>query len=241
MEKKFKALIVDDERLARKELILMLKEFNEIEITGEAADITSAKKIITDKKPDVIFLDIQMPGESGFDLINSIPIDTKVIFVTAFDEYAIRAFDINALDYLLKPVNPKRLKEAIDRLQLIEKEESGDYKRLDEDDRLLVAINGKLQFIKVNSITCISSAGDYTEIKTTVGIKGVALKPMKEWEQRLPEKMFVRIHRSTLINLDQIEKFDEWFNNSYRVYLKGVKEPFTISRRYAVKLKDRFS
>ena len=109
MSKLLKAIVVDDERLARKELILMLNDFSNIEIEGEAADISTAQKLLAEKNPDLVFLDIQMPGESGFDLINSIPVNTKVIFVTAFDEYAIRAFDVNALDYLLKPVNPKRL------------------------------------------------------------------------------------------------------------------------------------
>lgn len=237
----FKALIVDDERLARKELISMLAEFPEIKIAGEASEVSTAQKLIIETEPDVIFLDIQMPGESGFDLIDSIPIETKIIFVTAFDEYAIRAFDVNALDYLLKPVNPKRMKEAIDRLKSVDRETTDGTKKLVEEDRLLLAINNKLQFIKVSSIICISAAGDYTEIQTSNGIKGVTLKSLKEWEFRLPEKLFIRIHRSTIINLDSVDKFEEWFNNSYRVYLNSIKEPFTISRRYSSKLKDRFS
>ncbi len=237
----YKALIVDDERLARKELISMLADFPEITIAGEASEVSIAQKLIIETEPDVIFLDIQMPGESGFDLIDSIPIETRIIFVTAFDEYAIRAFDVNALDYLLKPVNPKRMKEAIDRLKSVDRETNDGTKKLVEEDRLLLAINNKLQFIKVSSIICISAAGDYTEIHTSNGIKGVTLKSLKEWEFRLPEKLFVRIHRSTIINLDSIENFEEWFNNSYRVYLKSIKEPFTISRRYSSKLRDRFS
>jgi two-component system LytT family response regulator len=116
MKNIFKAVIVDDERLARKELSLLLSEYPNIEIVGEAASVSKAQDLIAKLNPDLIFLDIQMPGESGFDLINTISTSAQIIFVTAFDEYAIRAFEINALDYLLKPVNPSRLKEAISRL-----------------------------------------------------------------------------------------------------------------------------
>ena len=243
MSKILKAIVVDDERLARKELILMLNDFSNIEIEGEAADISTAQKLLAEKNPDLVFLDIQMPGESGFDLINSIPANTKIIFVTAFDEYAIRAFDVNALDYLLKPVNPKRLKETIERIEQINisNSGSGDLRKLDEHDRLLVTLNSKLHFIKTKTIIYISAAGDYTEIKTTENQKGITLKSIKEWEARLPESMFVRIHRSTIVNLEFVDKIEEWFQKSYRIYLKTVEQPFDVSRRYTSKLKDRFS
>jgi two-component system LytT family response regulator len=241
MSKVFKALIVDDERLARNELNRMLKDFSEIEVAAEASDIASAKQCIADVQPDVIFLDIQMPGESGFDLINSVPIDSQIIFVTAFDEYAIRAFEINALDYLLKPVNPKRLQEAVGRLNSTKDAGEGKMRKLDINDRLLLVLNNTMQFIKINTIIFINAAGDYTELKTTSGLKGITLKPIKEWEYRLPENTFVRIHRSTIINMEFIDRFEEWFNNAYRVYLKQIDEPFTVSRRYAAKLKERFS
>ena len=243
MSKLLKAIVVDDERLARKELILMLNDFSNIEIEGEAADISTAQKLLAEKNPDLVFLDIQMPGESGFDLINSIPVNTKVIFVTAFDEYAIRAFDVNALDYLLKPVNPKRLKETIERIEQLGKtvSSSDNLKKLAESDRLLVTLNSRLQFVKIKNIIYISAAGDYTEIKTTENQKGITLKSIKEWEARLPESMFVRIHRSTIVNLEFVDKIEEWFQKSYRIYLKTVEQPFDVSRRYTSKLKDRFS
>ena len=243
MSKLLKAIVVDDERLARKELILMLNDFSNIEIEGEAADISTAQKLLAEKNPDLVFLDIQMPGESGFDLINSIPANTKIIFVTAFDEYAIRAFDVNALDYLLKPVNPKRLKETIERIEQLGKtvSSSDNLKKLAESDRLLVTLNSRLQFVKIKNIIYISAAGDYTEIKTTENQKGITLKSIKEWEARLPESMFVRIHRSTIVNLEFVDKIEEWFQKSYRIYLKTVEQPFDVSRRYTSKLKERFS
>ncbi|MFH1197822.1 MAG: response regulator, partial [bacterium] len=167
--KKIKAIIVDDERLARKELVSMLAEFPEIEISGEAANVESASKLIQELNPDVIFLDIQMPGESGFDLINKINIDAKIIFVTAYDEFALRAFEVNAVDYLLKPVNPKRLALSLERIQTGYTEEEGDFKKLNYDDRLLLHINNDLRFIKVDTIIAVFASGDYSEIHTSDG------------------------------------------------------------------------
>lgn len=240
MSKKFKAIIVDDERLARKELTSLLEEFPVIDVVGEADDTNSAHQIIEKLKPDVVFLDIQMPGESGFDLVNKLKHQTKIIFVTAFDEYAIRAFEINALDYLLKPINPERLAASIERLTSETEEDSELTRDLDFDDRLFLSINNEMKFLRVSDIICISAAGDYSELKIRDGKKGLVLKSMREWENRLPERYFCRIHRSTIINMEYIDKIEEWFNHSYRVYLKSIEDPFVMSRRYVSKLKDKF-
>ncbi len=236
-----KAIVVDDERLARKELILLLQEFNNISIVAEADDVNSAVVEIEKHNPDVIFLDIQMPGKSGFDLLNSIDVTAKVIFVTAFDEFAIRAFEINALDYLLKPINPERLQSSIERLIQSESEtnEYENLKLLNYDDHLLLNINSKLKFIKIDSIVSISAAGDYSKIIYADGKKGLTLKTMKEWEKRLPTKYFCRIHRSNIVNLNFIEHLEEWFNNSYKVYLKNSSDPLEMSRRYVANLKSK--
>ncbi len=239
MKTQYKALIVDDERLARKEIISMLKDYENIIIYGEAEDVPSAIKAITKQKPDVIFLDIQMPGKSGFDLLNEINIDSKIIFVTAFDEYAIRAFEINALDYLLKPISPGRLQKAIGRLDKNENSNNNSLRKLKYNDRLFLSIDSQMQFLKVSSILSISSAGDYSELLTFNGKKELTQKSMKEWESRLPENYFSRIHRSTIINMEFVERLEEWYNYSYRVYLKGTKNPYLISRRYVSKLKER--
>ena len=234
---KIKALIVDDERLARKDLISLLSEFNNISVVKEVDNITSAKNAIEKYKPDVVFLDIQMPGESGFDLISQINTNAKIIFVTAFDEFAIRAFEVNALDYLLKPINPERLREAINRLE--KSTEINNLNILNYDDHLLLNINSNLRFIKINSIVTISSAGDYSSILTSDKKKGLTLKTLKEWETRLPEKHFCRIHRSHIINLNYLDRLEEWFKNSYKVYMKNMSEPLEMSRRYVSKLKDQ--
>ena len=233
-------IIVDDERLARKELASMLSEFENLEIIGEADSVASAAGLIKKSAPDVIFLDIQMPGESGFELANKTDIDAEIIFVTAYDEFALRAFEVNALDYLMKPINPKRLRQAVDRITDDPGEKPAEGKQLQYDDNLFIPLNSKYRFVKVSSILSINSAGDYSEVLVSGGIKGLVLKSMKEWESRLPQKYFTRIHRSTIINMEYIDKMEEWFNNSYRVYLKGISEPLIISRRYAARLKERF-
>jgi len=241
MKKQFRALIVDDERLSRKELKSMLADYEQIEIVGEADDVPSAETATLELKPDVIFLDIQMPGQTGFDLLDKIDNSTRVIFVTAYDEYAIRAFEVNALDYLLKPINPDRLRASIERLELENgnSKKTEDLRTLNYDDRLFLMLNSHMKFLKLESVISISAAGDYTELLLKDGQKGLTLKSMKEWEARLPEQYFCRIHRSTIINMEYIDKMEEWFNHSFRVYCKGVEEPFVMSRRYAVKLKEK--
>jgi two-component system, LytTR family, response regulator len=239
MQNKYTAIIVDDERLARKELNSMLSNFNQIDIVGEADDVSTAKSLIQSAQPDVIFLDIQMPGKSGFDLLKEINIDAHIIFVTAFDEYAIRAFEVNALDYLLKPITNERLEKAVNRIKDHESSKEVFLNKLNYDDRLLLNIDSQLQFLKISSLVSINSAGDYSEIILSKGDKGLTNKSMKEWEQRLPENCFCRIHRSTIINMEFAEKLEEWFNYSYKIYLRGISEPYTISRRYVSKLKDK--
>lgn len=237
---KYKALIVDDERLARKDLSHMLSEFNEIEIVGEAEDVPSAINAVNNLNPDIIFLDIQMPGQSGFDLLGEIDFKGEVIFVTAFDEFALRAFEINALDYLMKPVNMSRLKKSIDRVKNDKKESQIKYQKLKTTDRLFTSINNTVQFLKVETIVVIKSEGDYSHIQTNEGVKGLVTKPMKEWEERLPEGNFCRIHRNAIVNTNFIEKIEKWFNYSFRVKMIGIDEQLILSRRYAKKLKERF-
>ena len=239
MKHKFNALIVDDERLARKELISMLREYPDINISGEAGSVDSALNVIKEIKPDVIFLDIQMPGSSGFTLLDKINPNIKIIFVTAFDEYAIRAFEVNALDYLLKPVNPLRLKSAIERLYQNSSNKQIISRKFSYEDSIFLLINSQMRFIKISSVISINASGDYTEIVTTDSIKGLTSKAMREWETRLPENHFIRIHRSTIINLNYVQKIDEWFNHSYHIYLKGLDQPYIMSRRYASIIKDK--
>ena len=236
---KYKAIIVDDERLARREMRRLLAEFDEIAIAGEAENLSEAERLIESEKPDIVFLDIQLAGESGFDLLDRVSQNFKLIFVTAFDAYAVRAFDVNAIDYLLKPVNPERLAKAIERLG-DETSAPKVVKPLEFDDRIFIELGERSLFLKVCDISHIAAAGDYSEVFTRDKRKLLVEKPLRVWEERLPEKFFLRIHRQAIINLEEIEHLEAWFNRSFQVRMKGFAEALSVSRRYAAKLKSKF-
>lgn len=240
MSERFTALLVDDERLARKELRSMLVEHEIIDVVGEAENVAQAIQLVRDTEPDVVFLDIQMPGESGFMLLEQIQSNFKVIFVTAFDAYAIRAFEVNALDYLLKPINPARLAQAIERLSLHDVVPTQTARPLEYEDRLFIEVDERSRLLKVSDIVVISATGDYSKIISADGQKSLVLKSLKDWEGRLPEKHFTRIHRSTIINVEYVERVESWFNRSYRIHLKHFEEPLVMSRRYAARFKTNF-
>ena len=236
----WRVVIIDDERLARKELRSLLADYSDLEIVGEAENVKTAVALIRSTEPDVIFLDIQMPGASGFQLLEQIEPSIKVIFVTAFDAYAIRAFEVNALDYLLKPINPVRLAAALARLANHLSTPALMARKLEYTDRLFLEIGGRAQFLKLDALAYIRAAGDYSEVITTEEKTVLVLKSLKEWEERLPEKYFVRIHRSTISNLEFVERIEDHFNRSYQIYLRHCKEPLQVSRRYASQLKHKF-
>jgi len=237
---KHKTIIVDDERLARKEMSRLLAEFEEISIVGEAENLSEAVDLIEKEKPNIVFLDIQLSNENGFDLLDQVQHNFKLIFVTAFDDYAIRAFEVNALDYLLKPVNPERLAKAIERLANDKQETKIKLRPFDFDDRVFLEINEKSFFLKVCDVSHIVSSGDYSEIFTTAGKKFLIEKPLREWEERLPEKHFLRIHRQTIINLEEVENIETWFNRAFKIRLRNFAQPLVVSRRYAAILKNKF-
>ncbi|MCE1188620.1 MAG: LytTR family DNA-binding domain-containing protein [Ignavibacteria bacterium] len=238
MSAKFKVVLVDDEELARMDLKRILLSFPEIEVIGEADTVASAVQVIKTLHPNLIFLDIQMPGESGFDLIEKIDFPVNIIFVTAFDKYALRAFDVNAMDYLLKPVNPERLQQAIEKLEDKPAATSGSQRKLEVQDVLFLQLGDKYQFLRIDTISAITSNADYTFVHTTDGKKKLSKKTMKEWEARLPENHFARIHRETIVNLGSIANIEEWFYSSFKVHINGIESPFIMSRRYAAKIKD---
>jgi two-component system LytT family response regulator len=236
---KYKTIIVDDERLARREMRRLLAEFDEIAIVGEAENLSEAIDLIEKEKPQIVFLDIQLSSENGFDLLEKTDRNFKLIFVTAFDAYAIRAFEVNALDYLLKPVNPERLAKAIERLGE-QTDSKPELRPLEFDDRIFLELGERSVFLKVCDISHINAAGDYSEIFTIDKRKFLIEKPLREWEERLPEKYFLRIHRQTIVNLEEIEQIETWFNRTFQVQIKNYQKPLAVSRRYAVKLKSKF-
>lgn len=236
------ALIVDDERLARRELRSLLAAHPEVEVVGEADSVAAALAVMEGERPDLVFLDIQLAGETGFDLLERAgAAGFRTVFVTAFDAYALRAFEVNALDYLLKPVNPARLKRAVDRLLSGEPSPAAAARRpLAIDDRVYLELGGRSVFLKIDRVTHIFAAGDYSEVFTSDGQKHLAEKPLREWEARLPEKFFARVHRNCIVNLEYVERVESWFNRSQQLFLRGRAEPLAVSRRHAARLREKF-
>jgi two-component system LytT family response regulator len=233
------AIIVDDERLARVNLRKLLAPHPEIKIAGEANSCENALELINLHNPELIFLDIQLSGETGFDLLEVINNSIKIIFVTAFDEYAIRAFEVNAIDYLLKPVNPERLKIAIERVIKREKVQEREAKSYEYSDSIYVRMsNYASRFIKISSITIIEPVGNYSRIITSEGKHCLVLKTLKQWQEELPDTNFVRIHRSSIVNIEHVDRIEKKSNSPQKAFIKNIPEPLEVSRRYAKKLKD---
>jgi two-component system LytT family response regulator len=234
----YRAVIVDDERLARSELRSLLAAHTDVEVVGEADSVDAAADVIGREQPNVVFLDIQLAGETGFDLLPLMENEPDVIFVTAYEQHAIRAFEVNALDYLLKPVTPDRLAVALEKLVAPRRPEVSKVP-LKYEDRLFLRLDDRMAFLRVDSIKSVNAAGDYSYVLTSEGRKRLVHKPLKEWETRLPGNFFLRIHRSTIVNMEYVERLEPWSNYSYRVYLRGSSDPLVMSRRYAAKAKDR--
>jgi two-component system LytT family response regulator len=240
-----KAILIDDERLARNELRKLLKDYPEIDIVDEAANVDEAVKKISEHSPDLIFLDIQMPGKTGFDLLKELDHTPSVIFTTAYDEYALRAFDVNALDYLLKPIEPKRLAEAIHKLedlddQAIEHAEPLMSRTLlNEHDQVFVKDGERCWFVRLGEIRLFESVGNY--VKVYFGFnKPLILKSLNALEERLDEKVFFRANRKHIVNLRMIEKVEPYFNGGLLLELQGG-EKIEVSRRQTVKFKEMMS
>jgi two-component system LytT family response regulator len=229
------ALIVDDERLARRELANLLAAHPEIAIAGEAGSVDDAAKLVRALDPDVVFLDIQMPKRSGFDLLDAADV-RRVVFVTAHDVHAIRAFDVNALDYLLKPVHPARLAVTVARL-LGAADAAPATTRLELGDHLFLSDGKAARFVRVSAIVCIRGAGDYAELVLEDGKPLLSSRPLKEWEARLPAG-FARVHRTAIVNLDRVDRVERASDDCFRVIVRGVVEPVPMSRRHAARLRQ---
>ncbi len=241
-----KAIIIDDERLARNELKKLLMDFPEIEVIAEAANANEGIEKIDGLSPDLVFLDIQMPGKTGFDMLGELDKIPNVIFTTAYDEYALKAFEVNALDYLLKPVEPKRLADAIQKLHLEEEKEplsdnyiSTNKSILHENDQVFVKDGERCWFVKLSDIRLFESVGNYAKVFFGAN-KPLILKSLNALEERLDEKVFFRANRKHIVNLRLIEKIEPYFNGGLLLELKGG-EKIEVSRRQTVKFKEMMS
>jgi two-component system LytT family response regulator len=236
-------LIVDDEPLARKRIRRLLQGEREIEILGECANGREAVAAIQRQAPDILFLDVQMPELDGFGVLEAVGAETipAVVFVTAYDQYALRAFEVHALDYLLKPFDQERFQVALQQARRqLQRQSTGELsQRLSallahlgsgRVDRLLVKAEGRVFFIKVDEIDWIEAAGNY--VRVHVGNESHLLREtMHAMEAKLDPNQFLRMHRSTIVNVDRIKELQPWFNGEYVVILRDGTQ-LRLSRGY---------
>ncbi|MBC6426732.1 MAG: response regulator transcription factor [Ekhidna sp.] len=234
-----KAIIIDDERLARKELTLLLENHPEIEIIDEAVDADEAVKKIENHNPDIIFLDIQMPGKTGFELLESLKRVPQVIFTTAYDEFALKAFDYNALDYLLKPIRADRLSESINKIKSKLSEGSSYDRKLSPKDQVFVKDGDKCWFVKLEDIRLFESDGNYIKVYFDK-FNPMIHKSLNALDDKLDNRSFFRVSRKHIINLGWVESIDTWFNGGLLVKLRGG-EKIEVSRRQSVRFREMMS
>jgi two-component system LytT family response regulator len=238
-----KALIVDDERLARKELMKLLEEHPSIEIVGEAMNAEEAIQMVNDLNPDLLFLDIQMPGKTGFQLLEELDAVPFVVFTTAYDEFALKAFEVNALDYLLKPIQAERLSETI--AKILEKEKSKGSavrnadKKLGLNDQVFVKDGDRCWFVSLSNVRLFESDGNYIKVYFDAN-RPMIHKSLNALDEKLDERAFFRASRKHIINLSWVESIEQWFNGGLMVKLKGG-DKVEVSRRQAAKFKDMMS
>ena len=244
--KSFKTLIIEDERLAREELKLLLKDYLEIEIVDEAKNGEEGLQKIKEHKPDLLFLDVSMPGMTGFEMLKHLEEIPRVIFITAYDEYALKAFEVNALDYILKPVDPDRLKEAIAKLSseddfISNQAESLSRKnrQLTLHDRVFIKDGEKCWFIELSKVRMLESEGNYVKVYFD-NFKPLILRSLNSFEDRLDPEYFFRANRKFIINLNWVSNIENWFNGGLQVELREG-EKVEISRRQAIRFKELLS
>jgi two-component system LytT family response regulator len=249
---KIRTLVVDDEPLARERVMSLLQQETDVEIVGECSDGTQAVSAIQEQSPDLVFLDVQMPGCDGFEVIRNIGADRMptVVFVTAYDEYALQAFEVHALDYLLKPFGKDRFQQTLRHArEALERRRAGDLGRrllaLVHDvkpdaprvERLVVKSGGRVFFLRTDEIDWIEAAGNY--VRLHLGTESHLFREtMNRMESRLDTRRFARIHRSRIVNTERIKELQPWFNGDYVVILRDGQR-LTLSRGYREKLQQR--
>jgi two-component system LytT family response regulator len=248
---RIRALIVDDEPLARERMRSLLSEEPDVEVVGEAADGIKAVLAIEEQKPDVVFLDVEIPNMDGFHILQSVGSDRipAIVFVTAHDQYALRAFDVRAVDYVLKPFGRERLQKALERAKAqISREKSSDLSgqlvALIEEmrpaqrylKRIMVKSAGRMFFLRVSEMDWIEAAGNY--VRLHVGADSHLLREtMNGIEGTLDPEKFLRIHRSTIVNIERIKELQPWFHGDYVVILRDDRQ-LMMSASYREKLDE---
>lgn len=241
--KKIKAVIVEDSRLARNELKELIKKHPEIELLGEAENVDKGFELIQATNPDLLFLDINMPEKDGFELLEMLDEVPITIFTTAFDEYAIKSFEYNALDYLLKPINEKRFDLAIDKVKLklegTDDENTDSKQRLTGNSQIFIKDGEKCWLIKVGDISHLEIVGNYTRVFFEEE-RPMLYKSLNHVEEKLPEKYFFRANRQQIINTNFIQNVVPWFNGKLKLTMINGEE-IEVSRRQSYLFKDKMS
>ena len=241
--KKITSIIVEDSRLARNELKVLIGQYPQLEIIGEAENADQGIELIQKLNPDVLFLDINMPGRDGFELLEDLVEIPITIFTTAYDEYAIKSFEYNALDYLLKPINEKRFAKAIDKIISQIHQESKTpktaEKKLTEKSQLFVKDGEKCWMVKLSNIKLFEISGNYTQVFFDAN-KPLIYKSLNQIEAKLPQDIFFRANRQQIINIRHIESVVPWFNGKLKITLSNKVE-VEISRRASSDFKSKLS
>ncbi len=235
MTEKISCIIVDDEMLARRELRYLLSQFPEIEIVEEARNVTEAIDKVKLLNPQLLFLDISMPGQSGFDLLQQLSLSYAVVFVTAYHNYAVKAFEENAFDYILKPTTPERLKKAIDKVKIAIGFGRNEASQLDK--QLFIKDGNRSYFVKLRDIYMIESAGNYSKVHFLNSFC-LANYSLKKIDEKMPPEYFLRVNRQQMINLSYISELKNHYKGGLSVVLTNGAE-VEISQRCAVEFKAR--
>jgi two-component system LytT family response regulator len=237
-----KVIIVEDSRLARNELKELIKQHPELEVIGEAENVDTAYDMITKQHPDLIFLDINMPEKDGFALLEMLEDVPITVFTTAFDEYAIKSFEYNALDYLLKPINANRFADAIEKVKqklVIATPEANVVEYLNENSQIFIKDGEKCWLVKIGEVFLFEVVGNYTRVYFN-DCKPLIYKSLNQVEERLPQHLFFRANRQQVINLQYIKSVDNWFNGKLKATLQSGAE-VEISRRQSALFRDMLS
>jgi two-component system LytT family response regulator len=237
-----KAIVVDDEAPARREMRRLLAAHEDaISVVGDARDLATARGLLLRTRPDVVFLDIRLGKASGFDLLEDVDEETAVVFVTAYDDFAVRAFEASAVDYLVKPVEPGRLAQSVERLEGLASRAKPGRGAAPFTPHHWVFLDSPeaSEFVELASITHVSSDARGSRVHTNEGRSIPAARTLAEWERRLPEDDFLRVHRGAIVNLRHVERVEPWSHYGYRLHLRGWAEPVAMSRRYARDVRRR--
>jgi two-component system LytT family response regulator len=238
---KIRAVIVEDSRLARNELKELINQHDDLLIVGEAENVDAGVELIQNERPDLLFLDINMPEKDGFELLEMLDEVPITVFTTAYDEYAIKSFEYNALDYLLKPVSAKRFDQALEkvRVKLDESRNTHKAKKLTENSQIFIKDGEACWLVKIGEISLFEIVGNYTRVFFG-DQKPMLYKSLNQVEEKLPEDCFFRANRQQIVNTNYVADVVPWFNGKLKLTLQNGEE-VEVSRRQSYIFKDKMS